>query len=160
MAALIDELAYAVVQGADLDAWSRFGERLLGFEVKREGSVLTMRMDSRPFRYLVLENPGSSLPTLGWRVANAAILAVLDARLKDLAISTSPLAPPELRIRQAAGGLRFVCHNGIAHEVAYGLGDGAAYHPPGDVTRFVTGTGGLGHTAWLIPHIAPMDELM
>jgi 3,4-dihydroxy-9,10-secoandrosta-1,3,5(10)-triene-9,17-dione 4,5-dioxygenase len=160
MVALIDELAYVVVEGADLDAWSRFGERLLGFEVKREGSALTMKMDSRPFRYLVLERPGSSLPTLGWQVANAAILAGLDARLKDLGISTSPLGPPELRIRQATGGLRFVCHNGIAHEVAYGLREGAAYHPTSDVTGFVTGTGGLGHTAWIIPNIAAMDQLM
>src|SRR3546814_4212283 len=66
----------------------------------------------------------------------------------------------DLRFRQAAGGLRFVCHNGISHEIVYGRGDGAPYQPASDVTGFVTGEGGMGHTAWLIPDIAAMDRLM
>src|SRR3546814_2888455 len=62
---------------------------------------------------------------------------LIGARLRDLAISSSPLADADLRFRQAAGGLRFVCHNGISHEIVYGRGDGAPYQPASDVTGFV-----------------------
>src|SRR3546814_2593811 len=57
--------------------------------------------------------------------ADAETLDVIGARLRDLAISSSPLADADPRFRQAAGGLRFVCHNGISHEIVYGRGDGA-----------------------------------
>jgi 3,4-dihydroxy-9,10-secoandrosta-1,3,5(10)-triene-9,17-dione 4,5-dioxygenase len=160
MTSLIDELAYVVIEGADLDAWSGFGEQLLGFEVKRRGSALTMKMDSRPCRYILQEREGSTHPTLGWQTADVATFKAIEGRLKDLAISTSPLAEADLQIRQAKGGLRFVCRNDITHEVAYGLRDGAPYHPAGDVTGFVTGFGGLGHTAWMVPDVAAMDQLM
>src|SRR3546814_12630930 len=70
--------------------------------------------------------------------ADAETLDVIGARLRDLAISSSPLADADPRFRQAAGGLRFVCHNGISHEIVYGRGDGAPYQPASDVTGFVT----------------------
>lgn len=161
MASLIKELAYIVIDEGDVEAWSGFGTQLLGFEVQRHRSVLTMKMDLSPPRYFVLERKSnSSYPTLGWLTADADTLDVIGTRLKDFAISSSPLADVDLRFRQAAGGLRFVCHNGISHEIVYGRGDGAPYQPTSDVTGFVTGEGGMGHTAWLIPDIAAMDRLM
>ncbi|NIJ37636.1 3,4-dihydroxy-9,10-secoandrosta-1,3,5(10)-triene-9,17-dione 4,5-dioxygenase [Sphingopyxis panaciterrae] len=161
MASLIEELAYIAIEQADIEAWSGFGTQLLGFEVERQGPALTMKMDESPPRYLVLEHRGgSSCPTLGWLTADAQTLDVIRARLGDLAISAVPLAEADLRLRQAAGGLRFVCHNGISHEIVHGRGGGTPYRPAGDVTGYVTGEGGLGHTAWLVPDIAAMDRLM
>src|SRR3546814_14227340 len=96
---------------------------------------------------LLERKSNSSFPTLGWLTADAETLDVIGARLRDLAISSSPLADADLRFRQAAGGLRFACHNGISHEIVYGRGDGAPYQPASDVTGFVTGEGGMGHTA-------------
>src|SRR3546814_10065146 len=90
---------------------------LLGFEVQRHRSVLTMKMDPSPPRYFVLERKSnSSFPTLGWLTADVETLDVIGARLRDLAISSSPLADADLRFRQAEGGLRFVCPNGIRSE--------------------------------------------
>src|SRR3546814_10132297 len=87
-----------------------------------------MKMDPSPPRYFVLERKSnSSFPTLGWLTADAETLDVIGARLRDLAISSSPLADADLRFRQAAGGLRFVCHNGISHEIVYGREIGRAH---------------------------------
>src|SRR3546814_5043034 len=55
MASLIKELAYIVIDEGDVEAWSGFGTQLLGFEVQRHRSVLTMKMDPSPPRYFVLE---------------------------------------------------------------------------------------------------------
>lgn len=160
MASVIDELAYVVIEGADLDAWARFGAQLLGLDVKRGGAALIMKMDERPFRYVILERQGSAFPTLGWQVANATTLALVQRRLTGLGLETAPLPSDDLQVRQAAEGLRFTCRNGISHEVAFGLGGGAAFHSAGDVTGFVTEGGGLGHTAWAIPDVDAMDRLM
>src|SRR3546814_15116769 len=60
MASLIKELAYIVIDEGDVEAWSGFGTQLLGFEVQRHRSVLTMKMDPSPPRYFVLERKSNS----------------------------------------------------------------------------------------------------
>lgn len=160
MTSLINELAYVVIEGADLDAWARFGEHLLGFEVRRNGDALTMKMDGRAQRYLILAGGGSAYPTLAWEIADAQAFTLVQNRLKALGIETTRLSEEEIRIRQADGGVRFVCRNGISHELVYGLVGEGAFQSSGDVTGFVTGRGGVGHTAWMIPNVDAMDELM
>src|SRR3546814_10742096 len=84
MASLIKELAYIVIDEGDVEAWSGFGTQLLGFEVQRHRSVLTMKMDPSPPRYFVLERKSnSSFPTLGWLTADAETLDVIGARRSE-----------------------------------------------------------------------------
>src|SRR3546814_19843250 len=98
MASLIKELAYIVIDEGDVEAWSGFGTQLLGFEVQRHRSVLTMKMDLSPPRYFVLERKrNSSFPTLGWLAADAETLDVIGARLRDLAISSLPIGSASVR---------------------------------------------------------------
>jgi 3,4-dihydroxy-9,10-secoandrosta-1,3,5(10)-triene-9,17-dione 4,5-dioxygenase len=160
MAAMIEELAYVVVAGADLNAWARFGEELLGCFASRSGTTLALKMDDRPFRYLVSELPGSAFPTLGWRVSDAAAMARAAMRVEALGLAVSPIPQSELATRGAGGGLRFLCRNGITHEIVHDVRGHSTFRPAADVTGFVTGGGGMGHTAWLVPDVASMDALM
>src|SRR3546814_4116159 len=81
MASLIKELAYIVIDEGDVEAWSGFGTQLLGFEVQRHRSVLTMKMDPEQPRYFVLERKSnSSFPTLGGLTEEAGTLDVIGDR--------------------------------------------------------------------------------
>lgn len=160
MTALVDEFAYVVLDTADVQAWARFAEDVIAAEVLCDGPTVRLRLDSRPFRYLIRQSETDRLPVLGWQVADAATLSLVSARVSGLGLNLVPLDAPELLERQAEGGMRFNCHNGISHEVAYGLTASGQFVPPGDVTGFVTSPGGLGHTVWAIRDLAEMDRLM
>src|SRR3546814_17301983 len=114
MASLFKELAYIVIDEGDVEAWSGFGTQLLGLEVQRHRSVLTMKMDLSPPRYFVLKRKSkSSFPPLGWMAAYAETQAVIDGRLRYIAIHSLPHAAAAVRFREAAGGLGFVFHIAI-----------------------------------------------
>ena len=160
MTPLVEELAYVVLDTADLDAWTRFAQDILGFEAVRDGANLRLRMDARPYRYLVRQSEGERLPILGWQVADAVTLDTVSGRLGDLGLEVSRLDEAALLARRADGGVRFRCRNGIDHELVHGLGPLSSFVPPGDVTGYVTSPGGLGHVVWSVPDVEAMDRLM
>ncbi len=160
MTAVVEEFAYVVFDADDLDAWSRFGRDLLGFEAARDGAALRLRMDSKPFRYLIWETGKTTLPLLGWQVRNAAALDEVAARIGRIGIAASPLSPAEIDMREVRGAIRFCCPNGIVHEVVHGFDPGSTDGLSSDAARFVTGPGGMGHSVWSVPDLEAMDRLM
>lgn len=159
MPAHVEELAYVVIDTADIDGWVAFAD-VLGLAAVRDASGARLRMDARPFRYLVRRGVAEALPTLGWRVANAVALSNVSARVADLGLSPAPLTNAALEERGVHGGFRFRCHNGIDHEVVHGIEDGDPFTPMSDVTGFVTSPGGLGHAVWTVPDVDAMDRLI
>ena len=156
----VDELAYIVLETVDVEAWVRYAQGVLGFEVVRDGASVRLRMDSRPFRYLLRKGKTDGLPILGWQVADAENLEWVVARVRQLDLDVVPLDRVELRDRHAAAGVRLTCRNGITFELAYGLTAAEPFSSRGDVTGFVTSSGGLGHVVWTVPDVEEMDRLM
>ncbi|MDR3472254.1 MAG: VOC family protein [Devosia sp.] len=160
MTALVDELAYVVLDTVDLEAWRRFATNLLGFEAVEVGTTLRLRMDDRAYRYLLRRGPAESGPILGWQVADGAAIDVLSKRLDGLGVRVAPLADDELAEREAQGGAAFTCHNGIRQELVWGLPASGAFAPSGDVSGFVTASGGLGHVVWTVPDLPHLDDII
>jgi 3,4-dihydroxy-9,10-secoandrosta-1,3,5(10)-triene-9,17-dione 4,5-dioxygenase len=160
MTALVDEFAYIILDVIDTDAWARFAGDIVGAQVEQEGATVRLRLDDRPFRYLIRRRQADRLPALGWRVADADALTAVKTRLGDIGLEPAQIEAAELHDRRAAAGLRFSCPNGIDHEVVCGLEGGGAFTPSADVSGFVTGPGGLGHIVWGAPNLEAMDRLM
>jgi len=160
MSGLVDELAYLVLDVIDVEAWERFAAEVLGAGVEREGASLKVRLDARPFRYLIRRGPSGALPALGWLATSPAALSTICARLSEQGLTFAPIGATDCAERRADAGVSFVCRNGIRHEVVLGLGEGARYQPSGKVSGFVTGAGGLGHVVWGAPDLEAMDALM
>jgi 2,3-dihydroxybiphenyl 1,2-dioxygenase len=160
MTSLVEELAYVVVDTTDVFGWERFARKLLGAEAVRDGGTLRLRLDERPYRWLIRTAEKNALPVLGWRVADAAILDLIATKLLKLGHDVASLNRTDLSLRDLTGAVRFRCHNGIQHEVAHDRQVDRPFVPPGDVTGFVTRPGGLGHAVWSIPDVPAMDRLM
>ena len=64
-------LGYLGIRSDKLEDWSGFAGKLLGMqEVDRGGQSLAFRMDDRKQRLLVSNEPGDTLASMGWEVAD------------------------------------------------------------------------------------------
>jgi len=161
MSDLVDELAYVAIETADMQPWVRFAEEVMGFEVTRDDpGMVRLRMDNRPYRYLISETAQEGLPVLGWHAGDGEALDAVRAGAAALGLDVAPLPDAALRARKVADGIRFRCGNGITHEVVHGFAAGEGFAPRGDVTGFVTGSCGMGHVVWTVPDLRAMDDLM
>jgi 2,3-dihydroxybiphenyl 1,2-dioxygenase len=161
MSDLVEELAYIAIDTVDVEPWARFAEEVMAFEVVRDDPGETrLRMDSRPYRYLIIAGAADSLPVLGWGVSDGGALDRVRERVAALGLDIAPLSDAAQFARRVDGGFRFECRNGITHEVVYGFPVEQGFAPRGDVTGFVTGPGGMGHAVWVVPGLKDMDDLM
>lgn len=161
MSDLIEELAYIAIETVDVEPWARFAEEVVAFEVVRDNpGEVRLRMDARPYRYLISAGAADSLPVLGWEVSDDRTLDKVRQRVTALGLDIDSLSDAARLARQVDGGFRFECRNGITHEVVYGFPVDQGFAPRGDVTGFVTGPGGMGHAVWVVPDLKATDDLM
>ena len=131
----LQALGYFGVRARNLEDWTAFATRFLGFElVEKSQSALTFRMDDRRQRVVVEADHNDGAGFFGWEAADAAALDRLAARLeagqvkverpgrgvadarrvKDLQIAKSDnelLGEPDLYLRR--GSLNGATHLGI-----------------------------------------------
>src|SRR5438045_8851069 len=91
----VSSLGYVVVSGADLGAWSDFGQTALGLQVSEPSSAggtdrntLFLRMDDRPWRLAIEEGADNGLIALGFEVADNQSLDRLCDRLETAGFPT------------------------------------------------------------------------
>jgi 2,3-dihydroxybiphenyl 1,2-dioxygenase len=126
----------------------------------RSGADLLIRLDSRPYRYCIRPAEASGMPVLGWLAGDADRFALVRTRIEGLGFQPERLADGDMLDRRVADGFGFRCGNGIRHEVVHGIAPAEAFRPPEDVTGYVTGAGGMGHSVWKVPDVEAMDMLM
>src|ERR1700730_12970358 len=79
----LQALGYFGIRARNLDHWTAFATRLVGFElVEKSRSTLTFRMDDRRQRVVVEADHDDGAAFFGWEVADAAALDRLAARLE------------------------------------------------------------------------------
>src|SRR5262249_48131990 len=78
----LQALGYFGVRARNLDDWTGFATRFLGFEmVEKSNSTLTFRMDDRRQRVVVEADHDNGAAFFGWEGADAAALDRLPATL-------------------------------------------------------------------------------
>ena len=140
-------LGYVVVSASDLDAWSEFGQRVLGLQVgsgPAERDTLFFRADERSWRLAVERGDDDGLVALGFEVATAADLTRLCDRLESAGfpVKESPDLAAQRRVTKLA---QVTDPSGIPLELFCGaMVDHDAFVSPTGA-RFVTGVQGAGH---------------
>jgi 2,3-dihydroxybiphenyl 1,2-dioxygenase len=143
----VTELGYIGVEASDLDAWERFAVGLLGMErASRTADSLTLRMDAKAHRWIVVRGPEDDLAFTGFACADDAALDAVADRLRAAGtrVSEGDAALAEARrVRRL-----FVTADPVGNrvELYVDLADGdAPFHSDVLLSGFVTGEGGAGH---------------
>ena len=141
-------LAYVVAESTDLVRWKNYAEGVLGMmTAPSPDGGLHVRMDERQFRFAVQPGQRDAYVASGWEVAGqAAFDAALNVlREAGVAFTLGDAALCGLRrVQQLAC---FLDPSGNRHELVWGFqSDFAHFASPTGVSRFVTGSIGMGHT--------------
>jgi 2,3-dihydroxybiphenyl 1,2-dioxygenase len=143
----VDGLAYLGLGVSDEERWVELAVTGLGLnEGRRAGEVRRLRMDDREWRFALHRSDSNDILYAGFDVADAVAASVLAERLQSHGIAQRSLTPSEISERSVAGGIVAHDPHGLQLEFVYGCARGEPF-TPGDVNRFVTGAGGLGHIA-------------
>lgn len=143
----VTELGYIGIEASDLAAWERFGVDLLGMQLaSRSGDQLTLRMDQKAHRWIIVAGSADDLAFTGYGCATDADLEAIVAKLRAagtaVAEGDAELAA-QRRVRRVA-----VTADPLGNrvELYVGLADGDTPFASSQlVSKFVTGVGGAGH---------------
>lgn len=168
----IQGLGYIGFNAADLPAWRRFAEQMLGFmpadgpigaSKNRPGASASSgadahfyRLDDRRWRVAVHRDAKPGLAYIGWELADATALALAVEHLYACGVEVDrSITPGE---RGVDGLLRFVDPYGNTHELFHGaaIDTSAPFVSPAGVSGFVTANG-MGHVLCVVPD-APAAE--
>jgi catechol 2,3-dioxygenase-like lactoylglutathione lyase family enzyme len=143
----LQALGYFGIRARNLDDWTAFATRLLGFElVEKSGSTLTFRMDDRRQRVVVEADHDDGAAFFGWEVPDGTALDRLGARLEaaEVEVQRAPQALADARRVKAL--IRFRDPAGNRLEAFHGAEIAATPFKPGRaLSGFRTGPLGMGH---------------
>ncbi|SFV12508.1 VOC family protein [Pseudoduganella namucuonensis] len=147
-------LAYVVVNATDVSRWERYGEDVLGMMAQPapEGGVY-LKMDERPFRFLVQAAGTEGYAASGWEVLNAEAFELALRELEQAGAEPVLGSAADCALRKAQQVVRFRDPSGNRHEIVWGCQrDFQRFVSPQGVERFVTGDLGMGHTVLPAPN--------
>jgi 3,4-dihydroxy-9,10-secoandrosta-1,3,5(10)-triene-9,17-dione 4,5-dioxygenase len=145
----VSSLGYVVVSGADLQAWSEFGQQALGLQVSKPASktdrdTLFLRMDDRNWRLAIEEGTDGDLLALGFEVADDASLDRLTERLETAGFPTKD--NPDLSAQRGVTRLvQATDPTGVGLEFFHGTAMASTPFESPTGAHFVTGGQGIGH---------------
>lgn len=143
----VARLGYLGIATNRLDAWRTLATDILGAEIEerteRGARTLALRLDTHPYRYLLIESDDETPPFAGWEVDDAASFDALAERLHAAGAEPEAAGPAECAARGVAGLLRFRDPDGYPNELYHGAIPGA--EPALPHGGFVTGDLGIGH---------------
>lgn len=144
----LSNLAYAVLEVANLQAWRSFASEILGLQVVDQDGGLALRMDQYAYRFLLKQGPADDLLCAGWELSSEPELEAYVASVRAAGGEVSE-APERARARRVEK--LYVCRdpNGFEHEFFFGPNIPPLAQPfVSDVVSragFKTGPLGLGH---------------
>jgi 3,4-dihydroxy-9,10-secoandrosta-1,3,5(10)-triene-9,17-dione 4,5-dioxygenase len=144
----IRALGYLILSSAKVDAWSTFGQEVLGMMAGADApdGGLYLRTDERPFRIAVLPADTEEVLAIGWEVANRGALEIAAAELEAAGIVIDSDAEKLAAQRRVTGAFGFTAPGGVRQEIYYGPEiDYTPFVSAAAVSGFVTGSLGLGH---------------
>ncbi|WP_371185582.1 VOC family protein [Thalassotalea maritima] len=149
----IQALGYFVAQTTDLKKWQDYAQNVLGMMTSTApDGGLYVKMDERPFRFLILEGERDCYLSSGWELASKADFdqATKELNEKGVAWEMGSAALCDQRGVQALAILQDP--SGNTHELYWGhRSDCLPFVSPQGVNKFVTGEMGLGHTVLPAP---------
>lgn len=142
----VKSLAYAVIDSADLDAWRRYGEEVVGARATEGEGELRLRFDDRPFRLLIRKGAEDKFHAAGWVYGSKGDYDAGLARLREAGVPLEPASADEAKDRHVREFVRCVDPSGNRLELGWGnVVDGRPFTSPAGVPHFVMGEMGLGH---------------
>jgi len=114
----IQELSYLVIESNKFDEWKSYAENFLGMRVAESANELRIRMDARPYRFLIKkaadDQASEDLWAAGFRVESVAALEQFSAEVRAAGVEVHSATPEELADREVQamiwlrdpGGLR------------------------------------------------------
>jgi 2,3-dihydroxybiphenyl 1,2-dioxygenase len=154
----LQALGYFGIRARNLDDWASFATRFIGLElVDRSRSSLTLRMDDRRQRVVVLADGDDGAAFFGWEVADGAALDRLAARLEAARVTVERpgrAVADERRVREL---IRFRDPAGNSLEAFHGAEIASDPFRPGRaLSGFRTGPLGMGHVVLNVERIDAM----
>jgi len=145
----ISNLGYVGLGVSSLDEWQTFATDILGMQVgRREGDVMTLRMDEYLQRFLLTENGKDDIMCAGWEFTTGQELEEYVAEIREKGIEVRELSPEDCKLRHVEKAYSVQDPNGYAHELFFGhevavLRD--QFRSSVLKGSFVTGDLGVGH---------------
>ncbi|WP_119155829.1 VOC family protein [Caldimonas tepidiphila] len=151
----IRALAYVVAQTTSLQQWKRYAEEVLGMmTAPAPDGGLYVRMDERQFRFAVQEGPRNAYLATGWEVADRAAYEAALQALRAAGVEVTPGDAALCRLRCVQQLAAFSDPSGNRHELVWGFkSDFRHFASPVGVSRFVTGSMGMGHVVLPAPEL-------
>lgn len=147
----ISSLGYIGISSTDLSRWDHYGTQVLGLENVTErindgSGNLYLKMDDRPFRFIVMAGDADSFAFAGWECSSEQNLLSAVAKLRDIGTEVTEADAADTARRRVTRLFRFADPSGNQHEIYWGtISDFRRLVSPVGVSRFITGDMGLGH---------------
>ena len=76
-------LGYLEIEASDVGAWRTYATDVVGLAVAGSSDeALYLKMDERPFRFVIVPGEADRLNSVGWEVPNEAALDAAEAELE------------------------------------------------------------------------------
>ena len=140
-------LGYLEIEASDVGAWRTYATDVVGLAVAGSSDeALYLKMDERPFRFVIVPGEADRLNSVGWEVPNEAALDAAEAELEAAGVAVERGTADEAAARRVRELIRFVDPGGSALELFCApVQDHTLFVSPVGVSRFVTGQLGMGH---------------
>ena len=153
---MIKSLSYVGFSSPNADAWQTFGPDILGLEIvsSPDEAAVRLRMDEATWRIAIMHGETNDIEFIGWDVGNETSLADAITQLEASDIEVRAGDVQLAAARNVSEIAWFIDPFGFRHELTFGQRHGDTPFKPGhDISRFVTGEGGLGHIVLMVPDL-------
>lgn len=156
----IRSLGYVGVASPDAKQWLEFGPEILGMQAVEDGAeTVRLRMDDADHRLTVRHGERNRMLYTGWDVGGEDQLQALTEVLEKRDIPFQRGTDEECADRSVLGLVAVHDPMGLRHELYYGQKViPNSFHPGRPMSRFVTGTQGLGHVVFATPDMQRCDQ--
>lgn len=154
----IHSLGYIGVNCTDPQRWATYGTQVLG--MMDVSSTLNgagedrvyLKMDDRPYRFVVEKSAQDSYGFSGWEVAGPEAFAEAIATLEKHGVAFERGSSDLAALRRVQDVVSFADPEGNRHELYWGpVSDFRQFASPVGIKQFITGDQGLGHVVLPTP---------
>ncbi|WP_137144034.1 VOC family protein [Mycolicibacterium sp. CR10] len=158
----VKSLGYLGVASPDAKEWLEFGPEVLGMQAsERDDGSVRLRMDDADHRIAVHQGDRNRMLYAGWDVGSEDALEAAGEALRARGIPFEVGNDEDRAARGVLGFLALSDPSGLRHELFYGQRIvPKSFHPGRPMSRFLTGSQGLGHVVLATPDLAQADRFL